>query len=85
MRYEGSAYRRIRVDAMVPAAHYRQYRSRLRFAARMAAALRAEAAEALADAKRSHDALEAVYRPGVDFARADEITARELERIRSYR
>ena len=85
MRYEGSAYRRIRVDAMVPAAHYRQYRSRLRFAARMAAALRAEAAEALADAKRSHDALEAVYRPGVDFARADEITARELERISSYR
>ena len=84
MRYEGSAYRRIRIDAMVPPAHYRQYRSRLRFTARMAAALRQEAAEALADAKRSHDALEAVYRPHVDFTRADEITARELERIKGY-
>lgn len=84
MRYEGSAYRRIRIDAMVPAAHYRQYRSRLRFTNRMAAALRQEAVEALADAKRSHDALEAVYQPNVDFTKADEITARELERIKSY-
>ena len=84
MRYQGSAYRRIRVDAMVPAAHYRQYRSRLRFTARMAAALRQEAQEALAEAKTFHDALEAVYQPHVNFARADEITARELERIRSY-
>ena len=84
MRCQGSAYRRIRIDAMVPTAHYRQYRSRLRFTARMAAALRQEAQEALAEAKAAHDALEAVYRPHVDFARADEITARELERIRSY-
>lgn len=85
MRYEGSAYRRIRIDAMVPPAYYRQYRSRLRFTMRMAAALRQEAVEALADAKRSHDALEAVYQPNVDFTKADEITARELERILSYR
>lgn len=84
MRYEGSAYRRIRIDAMVPAAHYRQYRSRLRFTARMAAALRQEATDALAQAKTAHDALEAVYQPNVDFSKADEITARELERIQSY-
>ena len=50
----------------------------------MAAALRQEAQEALAEAKTFHDALEAVYQPHVNFARADEITARELERIRSY-
>lgn len=84
MRYEGSAYRRIRIDAMVPPAHYRQFRSRLRFTMRMAAALRQEAVEALADAKAAHDSLEAVYQPHVDFTRADEITARELARIQSY-
>ncbi len=84
MRYEGSAYRRIRIDAMVPPAHYRQFRSRLRFTMRMAAALRQEAVEALADAKAAHDSLEAVYQPHVDFTMADEITARELARIQSY-
>ena len=84
MRYEGSAYRRIRIDAMVPPAHYRQFRSRLRFTMRMAAALRQEAVEALADAKAAHDSLEAVYQPHVDFTKADEITARELARIQSY-
>lgn len=84
MLYDGPAYRRVRIDAMVSSAHYKRYKARLRFTRRMAQALREEGLEALREAKASHDALEAVYQPYVDFAGVDALTARELERIESY-
>lgn len=84
MVYDGPAYRRVRIDAMVSAAHYKQNKARLRFSRRMVQVLREEGMDALREAKASHDALEAVYRPHVDFAGVDALTARELERIESY-
>ena len=44
-------------------------------------ALREEALSALREAKAAHDALEAVYRPRVDFAGVDEVTAQEIDRL----
>lgn len=84
MVYDGPAYRRVRVDAMVSPSHLKRYKARLRFTRRMEEALREEGMEALREAKASHDALEAVYRPHVDFAGVDQLAARELARIESY-
>ena len=81
MVYSGPVYRRVRLDTMVPPAHYKRYKARLRFTRRVAQALREEGLESLRDAKAAHDALEAVYRPHVDFAGVDALTARELERM----
>ncbi len=83
MAYDGPAYRRIRVDAMVSAAHYKRYKTRLAFLTKMARALRQEGMDALREAKSSHDALEAVYHPYVDFAGVEELTAQELRRIQA--
>lgn len=84
MLYSGPAYRRVRIDAMVPAAFYQRHKARLRFTRRMVQALREEGMAALKEAKTSHDALESVYHPYVDFDGADALAARELERIESY-
>lgn len=84
MAYTGSAYRRVRLDAMVDAAHYKRYKARLRFSARVEHALREEGLEALRDAKAAHDKLEAVYRQGVDFAGVDQCVQTELKRIEGY-
>lgn len=84
MEFPGSAYRRLRLDAMVPAAVAREHKSRLRFIRRMAAALRQEGMDALAEAKASHDRLEAVYRPYVDFSGVDQVAAQEIARFESY-
>ncbi|MDE7245187.1 MAG: hypothetical protein K2O18_14615 [Oscillospiraceae bacterium] len=84
MAYSGPAYRRIRLDAMVPSTYYKQYKTRLKFVRRVEDALREEGLEALREAKKAHDALEAVYLPHVDFAGVDVCTAKELERIKSY-
>ncbi len=81
MAYDSPAYRRVRVDDMVPAQFYRAHRTRLRFCRRMAGELRREGVAALGEAKAAHDALEAVYRPYVDFAGVDALTAREIERL----
>lgn len=76
--YPGKPDRRIRLDAMAQI----KDRPRIRFARRMTVALREEALAALKEAKASHDALEAVYHPYVDFdgvaALAQEETARIL-------
>ena len=85
MEYSGSSYRRIRLDAMVPAAIYRNYKTRIRFLERMAGLLRQEAVEALQEAHAAHDSLELVYRPHVDFDGLEELTGRELERLLSVR
>lgn len=84
MVYDGPVYRRVRLDAMLPIAYCKKYRSRMRFVRRVTEALREEGMGALRDAKAAHDALEAVYTPYVDFDGVDECTARELERIESY-
>jgi len=84
MVYGGSAYRRVRLDAMVAPAHYKRYKARLKFSARVESALRQEGLEALRDAKAAHDKLEAVYQPDVDFAGVDQCVQTELKRIESY-
>ena len=84
MAYSGPVYRRVRLDAMVPPAHYKRYKARLRFTRRVAQALREEGLDALRDAKAAHDALEAVYKPHVDFAGVDGLVEEELRRIESY-
>lgn len=84
MVYSGPAYRRIRLDAMVNAGHYKRHKARLRFTRRMVQALREEAQEALGEAKKNHDALEAVYRPHVDFDGVNALTEREIRRFESY-
>ena len=84
MLYDGPAYRRVRLDAMVPNHYYKQYKSRLKFVRRVVDVLREEGLEALREAKAAHDALEAVYTPYVDFDGVNECTAQELKRIESY-
>ncbi len=84
MVYDGPAYRRVRLDAMMPGSYYKQHKSRLKFVRRVVEVLRAEGLEALREAKAAHDALEAVYVPYVDFDGVNACTARELERIESY-
>jgi len=83
MVYDGPTYRRVRLDAMLPGAYYKQYKSRLKFVRRVVEVLREDGLEALREAKTAHDALEAVYTPYVDFKGVDACTARELERIES--
>ena len=84
MAYTGSAYRRVRLDAMIDTSHYKRFKARLRFSARVAGALREEGVEALREAKAAHDQLEAVYHPHVDFEGVNQLTQEELSRIRSY-
>lgn len=84
MAYTGPAYRRIRLDAMVDAAHYKRYKARLRFSARVAGALREEGLDALREAKAAHDRLEAVYHPHVDFKGVSRLVSEELARIEGY-
>lgn len=84
MTYTGPAYRRIRLDNMVDAAHYKRFKARLRFSARVAGALREEGLEALKEAKAAHDQLEAVYHPYVDFDGVNRLVREEIRRIESY-
>lgn len=80
MDYGKKPYRRLRLDAMAET----EGKSRLRFQARMAALLREEAVDALKEAKRNHDALEAVYNPYVDFDGVRAQAALEAGRLLSY-
>ncbi|MBU5626901.1 hypothetical protein KQI82_08235 [Oscillibacter sp. MSJ-2] len=78
--YTGQVYRRIRVDSMAEITS----RSQLRFSLRMVELLREEAIQALREAKKSHDALEAVYNPYVDFDGVHALAGQEAARILSY-
>ena len=84
MEYTGPAYRRVRLDAMVDGSHYKRFKARLRFSARVSNALREEGLDALREAKAAHDQLEAVYHPHVDFDGVQQMAKAELERIESY-
>lgn len=80
MDYGEKPYRRIRLDAMAEP----EGRARLRFQARMTALLREEGVMALRDAKASHDRLESVYNPYVDFDGVRALAAMETGRLLSY-
>ena len=80
MDYGKKPYRRIRLDAVAET----EGKSRLRFQTRMVALLREEAVDALKEAKRNHDALEAVYNPYVDFDGVRAQAALEAGRLLSY-
>lgn len=81
--YERKPYRRLRLDAMAEERLTRTQKAKLRFMRRVEASLREEAVAALASAKEAHDALEALYRPCMDFsgvtALADEEIARRIK------
>lgn len=81
MAYTGPSYRRIRLDAMVDAAHYKRFKARLRFSAKVSDALRGEGLDALREAKAAHDQLEAVYRPYMNFEGVNQLVQEELARI----
>lgn len=81
MDYGKKPFRRIRLDAMTEPSN----KSRLRFQTRMAALLRDDGIAALQEAKASHDALEAVYNPYVDFDGVRTLAALEAGRLLSYR
>ena len=80
MEYGQKPFRRVRLDAMTDP----QGKARLRFQTRMAALLREEGAAALKDAKASHDKLEAVYNPYVDFDGVRTLAALEAGRLLSW-
>lgn len=80
MDYGKKPYRRIRLDAMAGI----EGKARLKFQTRMTAALRQEAVAALKEAKTSHDKLEAVYNPYVDFDGVRAQAALEAGRLLSW-
>ena len=80
MDYGKKPFRRIRLDAMAEPAG----KARLRFQTRMAALLRQEGVYALKEAKASHDALEAIYNPYVDFDGVRALAALEAGRLLSW-
>lgn len=84
MAYDGPAYRRVRMDSMLSAAHCKRHKAQLRFMRRMVQTLREEGVASLRAAKSAHDALEAVYHPNVDFDGVNACADRELERLESY-
>lgn len=81
MERDARPYRRIRLDAMTQP----EGKARARFSLRLAGELRREAEEALADAKRAHDALEALHNPYVDFDGVRKLAAAETGRLLSWR
>ena len=80
MDYGKRPFRRIRLDAMAEP----EGKARLRFQSRMASLLRQEGVAALKEAKASHDALEAIYNPYVDFDGVRALAALEAGRLLSW-
>lgn len=76
-------YRRLRLDAMVEKELTPSCRPRLRFSRKVADALTRDGISSLAQTKESHDKLEALYNPHVDFdgvlLLADRLADRILE------
>ena len=67
--YNKRPTRRIHIDAMVDPELARRNKARLRFSRKVSSALMDEAVSSLAQAKATHDELEALYNPHVDFDR----------------
>ncbi len=81
--FPGETYRRIHLDRLVD--EKRLGRGRLRFTRRVQQALLEEGIAALGEAKASHDLLEAVYNPTVDFGGVQALAEQEWARIQTYR
>lgn len=80
MEYPGKPFRRIRLDALAEPAE----KGRQRLQVRLTSLLRDEGVAALRAAKASHDALEAVYNPYVDFDGVRAQAALEAGRLLSW-
>lgn len=72
----------LHLDSLPDAASDRSARKKYRAEARLASELTGLAVNSLAQAKRLHDELEAVYLPYVDFNALDEACAKELKRLK---
>ena len=80
MEFDGEVFRRVRLDAMTEM----NQKAGVRFRRRMAELLRQEGISALKEAKESHDRLEAVYNPYVDFDGVRALAALEAGRLLSW-
>lgn len=69
IQYEGVSYRHIRLDAMADGDKLKGYKQRIRFSRKTFGLLMQDATDTLADAKKLHDELEAIYNPYVDFTK----------------
>lgn len=76
-----SAWRHVRLDALVPRESAREARGALRKNESIRRELTLEALRLLARAKEHHDELERVYNPHVDFAALDAFCEAEIARI----
>lgn len=81
MLYEGKPYRRLRLDAMAEERLTRAQKAKLRFIRRVETSLLEEAVRTLTDAANAHDALEAVYRPCIDFSGVTALAEEEIARL----
>ena len=79
----GTIIRRLRVDAMAEEKLTCAEKAHLRLIRRVRRALE-EAVASLARAKRGHDALEAIYRPCVDFDAVNALCETEIARLTAY-
>lgn len=77
----GVGFRTIRTESLVEKQAWQQGRRLLRLTNRAAEGYTAEATTHLAQAKVRHDALEALYRPHLDFSLAEELTQRTIQEI----
>lgn len=82
--YAGKPARRIRLDAAAHDALGRAERAKLRFTRRICRALEEEAVDALREAKAEHDALEAIYRPLMDFSAVSALADEEAARFAAH-
>lgn len=73
--------RHMRLDALVPSQCQKELRPELRAGRRWEKECMAAALAKLSQAKALHDALEAVYRPYIDFASLTAFTDEEIDRI----
>ena len=80
MEYPGKPFRRIHLDALAEPVE----KGRQRLQSRLTVLLREEGVAALKAAKASHDALEAVYNPYVDFEGVRAQAALEAGRLLSW-
>lgn len=79
--YPGKPVRTLHPDAQATARLTRAQRAQLRLLRRVEDSLRADAVAALARAKSAHDALEACYRPCVDFSAVSAVAEEELSHL----
>ncbi|MBQ3054667.1 MAG: hypothetical protein IJC88_01025 [Oscillospiraceae bacterium] len=80
--YPYTPTRRIRIDAMLDPEYRKRNRGKLKFTAALSKELLDAACEELAEAKRIHDELEALYHPAIRFDELLQAAERLAETIR---